>query len=245
MEDKIFGRNAVAEALKSGRTIDKILIKKGKYEGSLVPIIKKAKAERIIIQEVDIRKLDELSEHGNHQGILAYVSEFEYVGVKDIIEAARNKNEDPFVIICDKITDPHNLGAVIRTANCVGAHGVIIPKRGSVGLNGTAVKAAAGAAEYTPVARVTNISQTLEYLKKEGLWICAADMDGEPLYEANLSGALGIVIGSEGEGISRLVRENCDFAVSIPLKGEINSLNASVAAAVIMYEVLRRRTTGV
>lgn len=241
MEDKIFGRNPVLEAIKSGRTIDKILIKKGKYEGSLVPIIKRAKEQRIIIQEVERQKLDEIAKGQNHQGIVAYVSEFEYASVKEILERARAKNEPPLVIICDKITDPHNLGAILRTANCVGAHGVIIPKRGSVGLNGVAVKTAAGAAEYTPVARVTNISQTISELKNEGLWICAADMDGASIYKSDLKGALGIVIGSEGEGISRLVKENCDFTVSIPMQGDINSLNASVAAGVIMYEALRQR----
>ena len=241
MEDKIFGRNPVAEAVKSGRAVEKILVRKGRIEGSLVPIIKKAKAQGIIVQETDARRLDELSGGQNHQGVIAYVSEYDYVSVADILQKAYDKGEAPFVIICDRITDPHNLGAILRTANCVGAHGVIIPKRNSAGLNSIAVKTAAGAAEYTPVARVTNISAALEQLKKEGLWICAADMDGEPLYKADLRGALGIVIGSEGEGISRLVRENCDFAVSIPMAGEINSLNASVAAGVIMYETLRQR----
>lgn len=241
MEDKIFGRNPVLETIKSGRTIDKILVKKGKYEGSIVPIIKKAKAQGIIIREVDRQKLDDICEGQNHQGIVAYVSAYEYVTVREILDYARNKDEAPFVVICDKITDPHNLGAILRTANCVGAHGVIIPKRNSVGLNSTAVKTAAGAAEYTKVSRVTNLSQTIEELKKEGLWICAADMDGDEMYKSNLKGALGIVVGSEGEGISRLVRENCDFVVSIPMRGEINSLNASVAASVIMYEALRQR----
>ncbi len=242
MEDRIFGRNPVFEAIKSGRTIDKILIKKGKYEGSLVPIIKKAKEEHIIIQEVERQRLDELSGGGNHQGIVAYVSELEYVTVKDILDRARAKNEPPFVIVCDKITDPHNLGAILRTANCVGAHGMIIPKRGSVGLNSIAVKTAAGAAEYTPVARVTNISAAISELKKEGLWIAAADMDGDLMYKTDLRGALGIVIGSEGDGISRLVKENCDFTVSVPMNGDINSLNASVAAGVVMYEALRQRS---
>ena len=241
MDDKIFGRNPVAEAVKSGRAVEKILVRKGRIEGSLVPIIKKAKAQGIIVQETDARRLDELSGGQNHQGVIAYVSEYDYVSVADILKSAYDKGEAPFVIICDRITDPHNLGAILRTANCVGAHGLIIPKRNSAGLNSVAVKTAAGAAEYTPVARVTNISAAIEKLKKEGLWICAADMDGEPLYQADLRGALGIVIGSEGEGISRLVRENCDFAVSIPMAGEINSLNASVAAGVIMYEALRQR----
>ncbi len=242
MDDIIFGRNPVAEAVKSGRGIEKILIRKGRIEGSLVPIIKRARAAGIIVRETDTRRLDELSGGQNHQGVIAYVSEYDYVAVSDILQRAYDKSEAPFVIICDKITDPHNLGAILRTADCVGAHGLIIPKRGSAGLNSAAVKTAAGAAEYTPVARVTNISAAIEELKKAGLWVCAADMDGEPLYKSDLKGALAVVIGSEGEGISRLVRENCDFAVSIPMRGEINSLNASVAAGIIMYEALRQRT---
>lgn len=241
MEDKIIGRNPVLEAIKAGRSIDKILIKKGKYEGSIIPVVKKAKEAGIIIQETERSKLDAVAEGGNHQGVIAYVSAYEYVSVADILNKAREKGEAPFVIICDKITDPHNLGAIIRTANCVGAHGVIIPKRGSAGLNSAAVKTSAGAVEYTGVAKVTNISDTIEKLKKEGLWIAAADMDGQPMYEVDLKGALGIVIGSEGEGVSRLVKEKCDFIVSIPMCGEINSLNASVAAGVVMYEALRQR----
>ena len=241
MEDKILGRNPVLEAIRSGRSIEKILIKKGKYEGSIVPIIKKAKDAGIIIQEVDKAKLDAMAEGGNHQGVIAYVSAYEYVSVQDILDRAAKKDEPPFVIICDKITDPHNLGAIIRTANCVGAHGVIIPKRGSVGVNSTVVKTSAGAAEYTPVAKVTNIASTIDDLKKAGMWIAAADMDGEPMYKVDLKGSLGLVIGSEGEGIGRLVKEKCDFIASIPMSGEINSLNASVAAAVLMYEALRQR----
>ena len=242
MDDKIFGRNPVAEALKSGRAVEKILVRKGRIEGSLVPLIKKAKAAGIIVRETDARRLDELSGGQNHQGVIAYVSEYDYASVRDILQRAYDKDEAPFIVICDRITDPHNLGAILRTANCVGAHGVIIPKRNSAGLNSAAVKTAAGAAEYTPVARVTNISSAIADLKKAGLWICAADMDGEPLYKADLKGPLAIVIGSEGEGIGRLVRENCDFAVSVPMTGEINSLNASVAAGVILYEALRQRT---
>lgn len=241
MEDKILGRNPVMEAIRSGRSIDKILVKKGKYEGSIVPIIKKAKDAGIIIQEVDRAKLDAIAEGGSHQGVIAYVSAYEYSTVKDILDRARSKGEAPFVIICDKITDPHNLGAIIRTANCVGAHGVIIPKRGSAGLNSTVAKTSAGAVEYTPVAKVTNIASVIDELKKEGLWITAADMDGEEMYKIDLQGALGIVIGSEGEGIGRLIREKCDFIASIPMEGDINSLNASVAAGVLMYEALRQR----
>lgn len=241
MEDKIIGRNPVMEAIRSGRSIEKILIKKGKYEGSVIPIIKKAKSAGIIIQEVDKAKLDALSEGGNHQGIVAYVSAYEYAKVNDILQKAYNMDEKPFVIICDRVTDPHNLGAIIRTANCVGAHGVIIPKRNSAGLNSITAKTAAGAVEYTPVAKVTNIAQTLDDLKKEGLWIVGADMDGEEMYNIDLKGAVGLVIGSEGEGISRLVKEKCDFIASIPMGGDINSLNASVAAGVLMYEALRQR----
>lgn len=241
MEDKIIGRNPVLEAIRSGRSVDKILVKKGRYAGSVVPIIKKAKDAGIIVQEVDIKKLDVIAEGGNHQGVIAYVSAYEYVGVKDILDKAREKGEPPFVIICDKITDPHNLGAILRSANCAGAHGVIIPKRNSAGLNSVVAKTSAGAVEYTPVAKVTNIASVIDELKKEGLWIAAADMDGEEMYKVDLTGSLGLVIGSEGEGISRLVREKCDFIASIPMAGQINSLNASVAAGVLMYEALRQR----
>ena len=241
MEDKIIGRNPVLEAIKAGRSIDKILIKKGKYEGSIVPVVKKAKESGIIIQEVDKVKLDALAEGGNHQGIVAYVSQYDYVSVDDILASASDKGEAPFIIICDKITDPHNLGAIIRTANCVGAHGVIVPKRNSAGLNSVVAKTSAGAVEYTRVAKVTNIAETIEKLKKQGMWIAAADMDGQEMYKTDLKGSLGIVVGSEGEGVSRLVREKCDFIVSIPMYGQINSLNASVAAGVLMYEALRQR----
>lgn len=244
MEDTVIGRNPVLEAIKSGRSIDKLLIKKGKYEGSIVPIVKKAKEAGIIIQEVDRAKLDAIAEGENHQGVIAYVSAHGYVSVDDILKKAEDRGEAPFVIICDKITDPHNLGAIIRTANCVGAHGVIIPKRNSAGINSAAVKTSAGAVEYTGVARVTNIAETIESLKKKGLWIAAADMDGDSMYKTDLKGALGIVVGSEGSGVSRLVKEKCDFIISIPMFGEINSLNASVAAGVVMYEAVRQRNNG-
>ncbi len=244
MEDTVIGRNPVLEAIKSGRPIDKILIKKGKYEGSMVPLIKKAKEMGIIIQEADRAKLDALAEGENHQGVIAYVSAHSYVSVDDILKNAEDKGEAPFVIICDKITDPHNLGAIIRTANCVGAHGVIIPKRSSAGINSTVAKTSAGAVEYTGVAKVTNIADTIDKLKKKGLWIAAADMDGESMYKTDLKGALGIVVGSEGSGVSRLVKEKCDFIISIPMYGEINSLNASVAAGVVMYEAVRQRNNG-
>lgn len=241
MEDKIIGRNPVLEAIRSGRNVEKILIKKGKYEGSIIPIIKKAKDAGIIIQETEKTKLDAAAEGGNHQGVVAYVSAYEYSTVKDILKRARDKGEAPFVIICDKITDPHNLGAILRTANCVGAHGVIIPKRNSVGLNSVVAKTSAGAVEYTPVAKVTNIASAIDELKKAGMWIAAADMDGEEMYSVDLTGSIGLVIGSEGEGVSRLVKEKCDFIATIPMSGEINSLNASVAAGVLMYEALRQR----
>lgn len=240
MEDKIIGRNPVLEALRSGREMDKILVKKGRFEGSIVPIIKKAKQQGIIIQEVERQKLDQLSEGKNHQGIIAFVSAHEYVSVSDILERAQGTA--PFILLCDKITDPHNLGAILRTANAAGVHGVIIPKRNSVGLNSVVAKTSAGAIEYTPVARVTNLVQTMQQLKEAGLWIAGADMDGEPMQKANLTGPLGLVIGSEGEGISRLVKEHCDFLVQIPMLGEISSLNASVAASVLMYEAVRQRS---
>ena len=241
MEDKIIGRNPVLEAIKANREIEKIFIKKGGAEGSIVSIIKKAKEAGIIVTEVDKQKLDSMAEGGNHQGIIALAAVCEYVSVKDILDAAREKGKPPFVIICDKITDPHNLGSIIRTANCVGADVIIIPKRNRVGLNSVVAKTAAGAIEYTPVARVTNIARTIDELKDEGLWIAGADMDGSKMYQTDLKGAIGLVIGSEGEGISRLVKEKCDFIVSIPMYGDINSLNASVAAAVLMYEISRQR----
>lgn len=237
MEDIIIGRNPVMEAIRSDREIDKILIKKGSYEGSIVPIIKKAKQNGIIIQEVDKQKLDQIAGGENHQGIAAYTAAHEYSTVDDILA----RSENPLVIICDKITDPHNLGSILRTADCVGAAGVIIPKRNGVGLTGVVAKTSAGAVEYTPVARVTNIARTIDELKEKGLWIAGADMDGDEMYSASLTGGIGLVIGSEGEGISRLVKEKCDFLVKIPMFGKINSLNASVAAAVLMYEASRQR----
>ena len=241
MNDKIIGRNPVLEAIRSGRSVDKILVKKGKYEGSIVPIIKKAKDAGIIIQEVERAKLDQIAEGENHQGVIAYVSAYDYVSVKDILDKAREKNEPPFIIICDKITDPHNLGAILRTANCVGAHGVIIPKRRAVGLTATVAKTSAGAVNYTPVAKVTNIAKTIEELKKEGLWFVCADMGGTTMYDLNLKGPIGLVIGNEGEGVGRLVKEKCDMVASIPMKGDIDSLNASVATGVLAYEIVRQR----
>ncbi len=241
MQDKIYGRNPVMEALKSDREIDKIFVKKGEKEGSLNTIIKKAREKGITVTEAEKQKLDMLAEGANHQGVLAFAAVHSYSDVRDILEKARKKGHDPFIIICDKITDPHNLGSIIRTANCAGADGVIIPKHSSVGLNSTVAKTSAGAVEYTPVAKVTNIARTIDDLKKEGLWIAGADMGAGPMTKTDLKGAVGLVIGNEGEGISRLVKEKCDFTVSIPMHGEISSLNASVAAAVLMYEIVRQR----
>lgn len=239
VDNKIIGRNPVLEAIRAEREIDKIFVKKGIREGSLVPIIKKAKEKGIIIQEVDKQKLDTVAGGENHQGIIAFTAAHEYASVEKIIADALEKKS--LVIICDKITDPHNLGSILRTANCVGAAGVIIPKRNSVGLNEVVAKTSAGAIEYVSVAKVTNIAQTIDKLKDAGFWIAGADMDGEEMYKVKLTGALGLVIGSEGEGISRLVKEKCDFIVKIPMFGAISSLNASVAAAILMYESMRQR----
>ncbi len=244
MNDKIIGRNPVMEAIKSGREIDKIIVKKGEIEGSLLPLIKKAKNAGIPVIEADRQKLDSLSEGGNHQGVIAYAAMHSYVDVKDILENAKSKGHAPFIIILDKITDPHNFGSILRTANCAGADGVIIPKRSSVGLSEVVAKTSAGALEYIPVAKVTNIAQTIEALKKEGLWVAGAEAGGEVMYKTDLKGAIALVIGSEGEGISRLVKEKCDFLVEIPMFGDVNSLNASVAAAVLMYEIVRQRQEG-
>lgn len=241
MQDIIFGRGPVLEALKNGRSIEKIIIKSGAYARSLVPVIDLAKKKNIIIQQADGAKLDKLSEGENHQGVVAMVSAYTYKTVADILKNAEDKGESAFIIICDKITDPHNLGAIIRTANCVGAHGVIIPKHDSAGVNSVVEKTSVGAVSYTPVAKVTNLAATIDELKDLGFWVTAADMGGEVMYNIDLKGKLAIVVGSEGKGVSRLVREKCDFIASIPMYGEINSLNASVAASVLMYEALRQR----
>lgn len=240
-ENQLEGRNAVLEVLKSGRDIEKIMIQKGNVEGTIRRIAGMAKERGIVVQEAARQKLDEMSQTKNHQGVIAIVSEHEYAEVDDILRSAAEKGEKPFIIILDNITDPHNLGAVIRTAECAGAHGVIIPKRRSVGLTAVVGKTSAGALEYMPVARVTNIARTIEELKKQGVWVACADMDGEDYYDASLDGAIALVIGSEGEGVSRLVKEKCDFTVSIPMYGKISSLNASVAGALLMYEVVRQR----
>lgn len=241
MNDKIEGRNPVTEALKSGRAIDKLYVKKGENKGSIIPIISMARKKGISVVETDIRKLDEMSETKAHQGVIALCAAAEYAQLEDIFKLAEEKNEPPFIVILDRVNDPHNLGSVIRTANCAGAHGVIIPKHDSVGLTAVCCKAAAGAAEYTPVVRVSNLAKTIDELKERGIWITGADASGDRnLYEADLKGAVAIVIGSEGEGISRLVLDKCDFKVKIPMKGNINSLNASVAAALFIYEAVRQ-----
>ncbi len=240
MQDKIIGRNPVSEALKQGADIDKIYVKK-EAEGSLLPILKIARARKIPISEVDRRKLDEMAEGENHQGIIASIPTESYKTVEDILNIAREKREPTFVIILDKITDPHNLGSIIRTAHCVGAHGVIIPKHGSAGLSAVVSKTSAGATSYIPVAKVTNIARTIDDLKEQGVWIVGADMNGESMYNVDMKGSIGLVIGNEGDGISRLVREKCDFIAEIPMYGKIDSLNASVAAAILMYEAKRQQ----
>ncbi|MBR3932469.1 MAG: 23S rRNA (guanosine(2251)-2'-O)-methyltransferase RlmB [Clostridia bacterium] len=240
--DLIEGRNSVMEALRSGRTIDKILVQKGDKHGSIIKILKMAKENGIAVSYVEKVKLDSMSTTKAHQGIIAYVAAKEYVSLKDIINNAKEKGESPFVIICDEIADPHNLGSIIRTANAAGAHGVVISKHNAVGLNATVSKTSAGAVEFTPVAKVSSIANAVETLKKENVWVVGADMDGsETIYEHDFSGGCAIVIGSEGKGISHLVKERCDFIVNIPMYGKISSLNASVAGALMIYEVVRSR----
>lgn len=242
-DDMIYGRNPVIEALKTGTTtIDKLMIQEGLHHPQIKEILRLSKENGVMYRFVDKRKLDTLCDGGNHQGVVASISAHSYAEVSDILALAKEKGEPPFVVILDGICDPHNLGSIIRTANAAGAHGVIIPKNRSVSLNATVSKVAAGAVEYTPVARVTNLSQTLEKLKKEGLWIVGTDLSGtQTHFECSLTGPLGIVIGSEGEGMSRLVRESCDFLVKIPMIGRIESLNASVAAGVLLYEAVRQK----
>lgn len=240
-EFTIEGRNAVLEAFRAGKTIDKLFLLDGCQDGPIKTILREAKKTDCIINFVKKERLDQMSENGKHQGVVAYAAAFEYSSVEEILELAKSKNEAPFIVLLDGIEDPHNLGAMIRTANLVGAHGVIIPKRRAAGLTATVVKASAGALNYTPVAKVTNIAQTMEALKKEGLWFVCADMGGEEMYKLNLKGPIGLVIGNEGEGVSRLVREKSDFVASIPMKGDIDSLNASVAMGVLSYEIFRQR----
>lgn len=240
-EFTIEGRNAVLEAFRSGKTIDKLFVLDGCQDGPVKSIIREAKKTDTIINFVDKERLDRLAGTGHHQGVVAQAAAYEYAEVEDILNAAREKGEAPFIFILDEIEDPHNLGAIIRTANLCGAHGVIIPKRRAVGLTATVAKTSAGAVNYTPVAKVTNIAKTIEELKKEGMWFVCADMDGQTMYDLNLTGPIGLVIGNEGAGVSRLVKEKCDFTASIPMKGDIDSLNASVAAGVLAYEIVRQR----
>lgn len=237
----IEGRNPVIEALKSGADIDTILISKEAAEGSLGKIIELAKEKNVLVKNVDKAMLDRLSENKRHQGVIAEAMEYEYKEIDDILDYAKSKGEKPFVVILDEITDVHNLGAIIRTAECLGAHGVIIPKRRAAQINGVVAKSSAGAIEYLPVARVTNISQTIEELKKKGLWIYGADMNGKNVFEEKFDSPVGLVIGSEGSGIGRLVKEKCDALVKIPMNGNINSLNASCAASIIIYEIIKQR----
>ena len=241
MENKIEGRNAVLEALRAGKPIDKLYVLDGCPDGPVRTIIREAKKGDTINNYVKKERLDQLSETGHHQGVIAMAASYEYATVEDILEKAREKGEAPFIFVLDNIEDPHNLGAMIRTANLAGAHGVIIPKRRAVGLTPTVARTSAGAINYTPVAKVTNLKQTMEQLKKEGMWFVCADMDGTPYYQMNLKGPMGLVIGNEGEGVSRLIKETCDFVASIPMKGDIDSLNASVAAGVLAFEIARQR----
>lgn len=240
-ENIIEGRNAVLEAFRSGKPVDKLYVLDGCQDGPVRTIVREARKHDTIIQFVEKERLSQLSETGRHQGVIAYTAAYEYSEVSDMLELAREREEDPFVILLDNIEDPHNLGAIIRTANLAGAHGVIIPKRRAVGLTATVAKTSAGALNYTPVAKVTNLKKTMEELKKEGLWFVCADMGGEAMYDLNLTGPIGLVIGNEGEGVSRLVKETCDFVASIPMKGDIDSLNASVATGVLAYEIVRQR----
>lgn len=240
-EESIEGRNAVMEAFRSGKSIDKLFVLDGCQDGPILSIKREAKKQDCVIRYVDKERLDQLSETGKHQGVIAYAAAYDYVEVDDIMKAAKESGEDPFIWILDNIEDPHNLGAMIRTAHQAGAHGVIIPKNRAVGLTATVARTSAGALNYIPVAKVTNISKTIEELKKEGLWFVVADMDGTEMYNLNLTGPIGLVIGSEGDGVSRLVKEKCDYVASIPMKGKIDSLNASVAAGVLAYEIVRQR----
>ena len=243
-EFTIEGRNAVIEAYRSGRTMDKLYLLEGCQDGPIMTIKREAKKKGTPVKFVTKERLDQISETGKHQGVIAYAAAYNYAEVEDILEAAREKGEAPFLFLLDNIEDPHNLGAIIRTANLAGAHGVIIPKNRAVGLTATVAKTSAGAINYTPVARVTNLARTIEELKKEGIWFVCADMGGTLMYDLDLKGAIGVVIGSEGEGVSRLTKEKCDMAAAIPMKGDIDSLNASVAAGILAYEIVRQRLKG-
>ncbi|MCI8338021.1 MAG: 23S rRNA (guanosine(2251)-2'-O)-methyltransferase RlmB [Lachnospiraceae bacterium] len=237
----IEGRNAVIEAFRAGRTIDKLFVLDGCQDGPIRTILREAKKSDAIVNYVKKERLDQMSETGKHQGVIAYAAAYEYGTVEEMLGRAEERGEAPFLIFLDGIEDPHNLGSIIRTANQAGAHGVVIPKRRASGLTATVAKASAGAINYTPVAKVTNISKTMEELKKKGMWFVCGDMGGEPMYQLDLTGPMGVVIGSEGEGVSRLVREKCDFVAGIPMFGDIDSLNASVAMGVLSYEIVRQR----
>ncbi len=241
-EEWIAGKHSVLEALRSGHTINKILIADNSQASLTQPIVDEAKKSGVLVQFVDKRKLDQLVSHSQHQGVIAQAAAYEYVEIDDILAAAKVKNEDPFILILDEIEDPHNLGSILRTADCTGVHGVIIPKRRSVGLTATVSKVSAGAVEYVPVARVTNIAQTIELLKEQGVWIAGADGSAkQSVYQSNLNLPLALVIGNEGKGIGRLIKDKCDFLIKLPMRGHIQSLNASVAAGVLMYEAVRQR----
>ena len=244
-EFTIEGRNAVIEAFRSGRTIDKLFVLDGCQDGPITTIKREASKRGCPVKYVTKERLDKISETGKHQGVIAYAAAYEYAEVEDILNKARDKGETPFIFLLDNIEDPHNLGAIIRTANLAGAHGVIIPKNRAVGLTATVAKASAGAINYTPVVKVTNLGQTIEELKKEGLWFVCADMDGTRMYDLDLKGPIGLVIGNEGSGVGRLVKEKCDFTAAIPMHGDIDSLNASVAAGVLAYEIVRQRSVNV
>lgn len=241
MSEQVEGRNAVLEAFRSGRCVDKLFILDGCQDGPIRTIAREARKKDTIINYVSKERLDQLSETKAHQGVIAQVAAYEYATVEEILAKAEEKGEPPFLVLLDNVEDPHNLGAIIRTANLAGAHGVIIPKRRSVGLTSTVAKTSAGAINYTPVAKVTNLVRTIEELKEKGIWFVCADMGGESMYRLNLTGPIGMIVGNEGEGVSRLVREACDFTASIPMKGDIDSLNASVAAGVLAYEIVRQR----
>ena len=240
-EFTIEGRNAIIEAFRAGKTIDKLFVLDGCHDGPVSTIIREAKKRDTIINYVSKERLDSMSATKKHQGVIAYAAAYEYAEIEDVFKIAEEKGEAPFVIILDNIEDPHNLGAIIRTANLAGAHGVIIPKRRAVGLTATVARTSAGALNYTPVVKVTNISNTIEELKERGMWFVCADMGGDVMYRLNLKGSIGLVIGNEGDGVSRLVKEKCDMIASIPMKGDIDSLNASVAAGVLAYEIVRQR----
>lgn len=237
----IEGRNAVLEAFRAGKTIDKLYVQEGIKDGPVQSIIREAKKQDTIVNFVSRERLNQMSQEGRHQGVIAHAAAYEYTEVEDILKAAEEKGEPPFIFLLDGIEDPHNLGAIIRTANLAGAHGVIIPKRRASGLTAVVAKTSAGALNYTPVAKVTNLAATIEELKEKGLWFVCADMNGELMYRLNLKGPVGLVIGGEGDGVGRLVREKCDMVASIPMKGNIDSLNASVAAGVLAYEIVRQR----